>query len=73
MCSEISDIKLYNRLKCLIEDLINNSVALATQLKLEQNKGYECYQLQHHKELIDKIYNNLDYYNLDFLNEEYND
>jgi len=43
------------KLKSIIGELIDNSIALANELKLEQNKGYECSQLTHHRNLMDKI------------------
>ncbi len=39
----------------VISLLMKNSVSLASELKLEQNKGYKCYALQHHNNLINAI------------------
>jgi tRNA(Ile2) C34 agmatinyltransferase TiaS len=46
---------MYNKLKEIIEGLIIDSNALAEELKLEQNPGYECAELFYHRELISKI------------------
>jgi hypothetical protein len=46
---------MYKKLRGIIEELINNSVDLASELKLEQNKGYECLELIRHKELMLKV------------------
>jgi len=46
---------MYNKLKEIISNLINDSNALAEELRIEQNSGHECSQLVYHKVLISKI------------------
>jgi hypothetical protein len=48
----------YRELNKIISDLIENSNNLADELRLEQNSGYECWQLSHHNQLIRSLINN---------------
>jgi len=49
---------VYREMNKIISDLIENSNNLADELRLEQNPGYECWQLSHHNQLIRNLINN---------------